>query len=106
MRRWFHARRFGAELFCGEGGIRTRGTLAGTHDFQSCTFGHSVTSPGEACRLLFQTRDGPPLSSHVRREEHQAIDAFARHRSLVNPGGESGIRTHGTLAGTPDFESG
>src|SRR5216683_3683693 len=29
----------------GEGGIRTRGTLAGTHDFQSCTFGHSVTSP-------------------------------------------------------------
>jgi hypothetical protein len=30
----------------GEGGIRTRGTLAGTHDFQSCTFGHSVTSPG------------------------------------------------------------
>ena len=30
----------------GEGGIRTRGTLAGTHDFQSCTFDHSVTSPG------------------------------------------------------------
>src|SRR5690606_15054711 len=29
----------------GEGGIRTRGTLAGTHDFQSCTFDHSVTSP-------------------------------------------------------------
>jgi hypothetical protein len=29
----------------GEGGIRTLGTLAGTHDFQSCTFGHSVTSP-------------------------------------------------------------
>ena len=31
----------------GEGGIRTRGTLAGAHDFQSCTFGHSVTSPIE-----------------------------------------------------------
>ena len=30
----------------GEGGIRTLGTLADTHDFQSCTFGHSVTSPG------------------------------------------------------------
>jgi hypothetical protein len=29
----------------GEGGIRTLGTLAGTHDFQSCTFDHSVTSP-------------------------------------------------------------
>ena len=36
-----------AERFSGEGGIRTRGTLAGTHDFQSCTFGHSVTSPIE-----------------------------------------------------------
>ncbi len=31
---------------CGEGGIRTRGAVARTHDFQSCTFGHSVTSPG------------------------------------------------------------
>ncbi len=29
----------------GEGGIRTRGTLAGTPDFKSGTFGHSVTSP-------------------------------------------------------------
>ena len=32
----------------GERGIRTLGTLAGTHDFQSCTFGHSVISPGAA----------------------------------------------------------
>src|SRR5262245_45702998 len=30
----------------GEGGIRTLGTVSGTHDFQSCTFDHSVTSPG------------------------------------------------------------
>ncbi len=30
----------------GEGGIRTPGTLIrGTHDFQSCTFNRSVTSP-------------------------------------------------------------
>ena len=29
----------------GERGIRTLGTLAGTHDFQSCTFDHSVISP-------------------------------------------------------------
>jgi hypothetical protein len=35
--------------FCGEGGIRTLGTVARTHDFQSCTFDHSVTSP-EASR--------------------------------------------------------
>ncbi len=37
----------------GEGGIRTHGTLARTHDFQSCPFGHSGTSPGgrAGCRL-------------------------------------------------------
>ncbi len=29
----------------GERGIRTLGRLAPTHDFQSCTFGHSVISP-------------------------------------------------------------
>ncbi len=29
----------------GEGGIRTLGTLAGTHDFESCAFDHSATSP-------------------------------------------------------------
>jgi hypothetical protein len=29
----------------GEGGIRTLGTANRTHDFQSCTFSHSVTSP-------------------------------------------------------------
>ena len=29
----------------GKGGIRTLGTLSRTHDFQSCTFGHSVTFP-------------------------------------------------------------
>ncbi len=29
----------------GERGIRTLGTVSSTHDFQSCTFDHSVTSP-------------------------------------------------------------
>ena len=29
----------------GEGGIRTRGTVARTHAFQACSFGHSDTSP-------------------------------------------------------------
>ena len=38
-------------LVGGEGGIRTPGTLIrGTHDFQSCTFNRSVTSPpGSTC---------------------------------------------------------
>ncbi len=35
-------------LVCGEGGIRTLGTVARTLDFQSSTFDHSVTSPGVA----------------------------------------------------------
>jgi hypothetical protein len=37
----------------GEGGIRTPGTLIrGTHDFQSCTFNRSVTSPGRNFNYL------------------------------------------------------
>ena len=37
----------------GEGGIRTLGTLIrGTHDFQSCTFNRSVTSPAWNFREL------------------------------------------------------
>ena len=30
---------------CGEGGIRTHGTLADTRTFQARSFGHSDTSP-------------------------------------------------------------
>ena len=33
-------------LVCGEGGIRTHGTLSRTHTFQACQFSHSCTSPG------------------------------------------------------------
>ena len=37
----------------GEGGIRTPGTLIrGTHDFQSCTFNRSVTSPSREINHL------------------------------------------------------
>jgi hypothetical protein len=32
----------------GEGEIRTLGEFNPTHDFQSCTFSHSVTSPAKA----------------------------------------------------------
>ena len=35
----------------GEGGIRTPGTREGTPDFESGTFGHSVTSPSEGRKL-------------------------------------------------------
>lgn len=30
---------------CGKGGIRTRGTVAGTHAFQACQLNHSCTFP-------------------------------------------------------------
>ena len=44
----------------GEGGIRTLGTLIrGTHDFQSCTFNRSVTSPFRNVKHL----RAPPCSS-------------------------------------------
>ncbi len=43
----------------GEGGIRTPGTLAGTRDFQSRTFDHSVTSPvGRAASKLSGSQPG------------------------------------------------
>lgn len=37
--------RVGILMIGGEEGIRTLGTLSGTHDFQSCLFVHSSTSP-------------------------------------------------------------
>jgi hypothetical protein len=47
----------------GEGGIRTPGTLIrGTHDFQSCTFNRSVTSPFHNYNCLPR----PPCSSICR----------------------------------------
>ena len=51
----------------GEGGIRTPGTLIrGTHDFQSCTFNRSVTSPERNFK-------------HLR-----ALPAFSQCRCLQN----------------------
>ena len=41
----------------GEGGIRTRGTVSSTHDFQSCTFDHSVTSPGQRAHSLARRQE-------------------------------------------------
>ena len=60
-----------------------------THDFQSCTFGHSVTSP--MLRLAAATRL-PPLSGSSRY-------------SVQSISGEGGIRTHGDLKATTVFET-
>jgi hypothetical protein len=160
-------------ICCGEGGIRTLGTVTRTHDFQSCTFGHSVTSPGDlisarhvyteahpACLPLPRAGRRPStalgktaarsaaswgnpsgesgirdrLRSEPLRKPAEVLDsvrepirqrrprrgrahprarnrmpkrtASESRRGSAGPSGESGIRTHGTLAGTPDFESG
>jgi hypothetical protein len=67
----------------GEGGIRTPGTLIrGTHDFQSCTFNRSVTSP-----LLKPDRYGNPNSNSLRDD----IDATALKFSVPRTN-ESKIR--------------
>ena len=64
----------------GEGGIRTRGTVAGTHAFQACRLSHSRTSP-QKYRTPFITVHAETLP-----------DA-----KTGTSGGEGGIRTRGTL---------
>ena len=88
-----------SDVFCGGGGIRTRGTVARTHDFQSCTFGRSVTPPGLE-PFLFGGRPGSAMFRGFGLLVHVACQ---RNKNL---GGESGIRTHGRRKPTPDFESG
>jgi len=45
--------------------------------------------------------NGGTLGEHPQKGESQV-----RSETAIFPSGESGIRTHGTLTGTPDFESG
>ncbi len=81
--------RGGVDEKCGgEGGIRTPGTVSRTHAFQACSFSHSDTSPHRNGRVGWASSNegaGP-------REEKN--------------GGEGEIRTPGTLASTPVFETG
>ena len=51
------SRNLNTSFFCGEGGIRTRGTLTSTHDFQSCSFdqlGHLSN-----CKLVLDSEKQP-----------------------------------------------
>ena len=64
-------------MYGGEGGIRTLGVLAHTHDFQSCTFGHSVTSPSKTQLIAsngLAERAGfePAVGSHPHLISNQA----------------------------------
>ena len=55
----------------GEGGIRTPGTVSGTTDFESVTFGHSATSP-------YQSRH--PIESFLKNQLY-----FHRHAQRILP---------------------
>ena len=57
----------------GEGGIRTLGTLASTHDFQSCTLDHSVTSPE-----TWTTQGGQALPAWPRGEIERKACAWVK----------------------------
>ena len=82
----------------GEGGIRTLGTLAGTHDFQSCTFGLSVTSP------RWGLRHRAPGSESPITEGHTLCDPSCRKLRLAAE--REGFEPSVPFRGTPDFESG
>jgi hypothetical protein len=63
----------------GEGGIRTLGTLIrGTHDFQSCTFNRSVTSP--VCN--FRNLRALPCSTD-RQCLHRVLPSHASQRFIT-----------------------
>ncbi len=51
--------------FRGEGGIRTRDTVASIQTFQACSFDHSDTSPCWDCKNIFfiDKKNAPGLKS-------------------------------------------
>jgi hypothetical protein len=98
-----------------------------THDFQSCTFGLSVTSPKFSFNRKRSDLRGslPPFDQSLRRAARQAASAAARHFTIkyrsfkeqINKlpkknsnGGEGGIRTHGpghpeqTISSRPRYD--
>ena len=70
----------GTAVLHGEGGIRTRGTLAGTRHFQCRTIGRSVTSP--TCRVSETLYHFPARETRFRRTEKGAT--LQRTRPLAS----------------------
>src|SRR5215204_528655 len=83
----------GVHVRSGRGGIRTHGTLSRTHTFQACALNHSATRPTFGCRPTTP-------SALAARSPSQRADVVRRSS------GQGEIRTHGTVAGTPVFETG
>ncbi len=100
LRQKAQAKTRGKEKTGGEGGIRTRGTVARTHAFQACSFSHSDTSPHVAFNHTrsFQT---PSLAERVGFEPtvpRQGDNGFRdrpvrplRHLSRRRPMGEGKV---------------
>ena len=78
----------------GEGGIRTPGTLIrGTHDFQSCTFNRSVTSPCRDFKHLSRS-PYPPESAMSPKCLHAVLwGQFKQQKNMLLTG--SSRKYHG-----------
>jgi hypothetical protein len=82
----------------GEGGIRTLGTLIrGTHDFQSCTFNRSVTSPVSNLKHLLDV-----ACSAMRRCLQNVSIAPWRHCHSILSKRSTSFNTLGKLDGPRD----
>ena len=79
----------------GRGGIRTHGTLSRTHTFQACALNHSATRPTNDCR-----------PAEAKRADGANRRPSALTTARTSRSGQGEIRTHGTVAGTPVFETG
>ena len=59
------SRNLNTSFCCGEGGIRTRGTLTSTHDFQSCSFDQLGHLSNLDASFDCEKSGGPPSTSSV-----------------------------------------
>ena len=79
----------------GEGGIRTPGTLSGTTDFESVTFGHSATSPKswvrKSSRRALASTDYRSCSRYAPQNGHCFL-SYPEGIRLRNPCGVHNLR--------------
>ena len=79
----------------GEGGIRTPGTLSGTTDFESVTFGHSATSPKswvrKSSRSALASTDYRSCHRYAPQDGHCFLSCPKGIRSR-NPNGTESLR--------------
>ncbi len=91
----------------GERGIRTLERVSPLHTFQACAFSHSAISPYP---VFFGWVDVDPAAErpdkNPRSRPPLSMQLFTTLLRREATGGQLGIRTPDTLAGTPDFESG